>query len=117
LPTDLSAVEPWWHPEIEYVEDPKWPGSSSFRGREEVLRVRNGYLEVFRIVGMEVQDVIDAGDQAVALVRVSGISKSADVPFDHVWAYACRVSDGKLAYQRAYWEPDEALAAAGVSSP
>jgi ketosteroid isomerase-like protein len=116
-PTDLSAVEPWWHSEIEYSEDPKWPGSSSFQGREEVLRVWNSYLEVFRTVRMEVQDVIDAGDEAVALVRVSGISKGADVPFDHVWAYVCRIRDGKLAYQRAYWEPDEALVDAGVSSP
>ena len=31
-------------------------------------------------------------------------------------AYVCRVRDGKLVYQRAYWDPDEALAAAGVSS-
>jgi hypothetical protein len=27
------------------------------------------------------------------------------------------IRNGQLAYQRAYWEPDEALAAAGVSSP
>ena len=116
-PRDLDRVEPWWHPEIEYVEDPKWPGSSEFRGREEVLRIWNSYLEVFRTVRMEVQDVIDAGEEVVAVVRVSGISKGADVPFDHVWAYVCRLRDGKLAYQRAYWDPEEALSAAGVDSP
>ena len=115
-PRGLDQVEPWWHPEIEYVEDPKWPGSSEFQGREEVLRIWNSYLEVFRTVRMEVQDVIDAGDGIVAVVRVSGISTGADVPFDHVWAYLCRVRDGKLAYWRAYWDPEEALEAAGVDS-
>jgi ketosteroid isomerase-like protein len=114
-PTDLDQVERWWHPEIEYVEDPKWPGSSEFRGREEVLRVWNSYLEVFRTVRMEVQEVLEADDGVVAVVRVNGISKGADVPFDHVWAYLCRVRDGKLAYQRAYWDPEEALSAAGVA--
>jgi ketosteroid isomerase-like protein len=113
-PRDLAAVEPWWHEEMEYVEDPKWPGSSVYRGREEVLRVWNAYLEVFRTVRMEVEDMIDAGDEVVALVRVSGISTGADVPFDHLWAYVCRLRDGKLAYQRAYWDPDEALSDAGV---
>jgi ketosteroid isomerase-like protein len=115
-PRDLDQVERWWHPEIEYVEDPKWPGSSEFRGREEVLRVWNSYLEVFRTVRMEVQEVFEADDGVVAVVRVNGISKGADVPFDHVWAYLCRVRDGKLAYQRAYWDPEEALSAAGVGS-
>jgi ketosteroid isomerase-like protein len=115
--TDLGSVERWWHPEIEYLEGPKWPGSSTYRGREEVLRIWNSYLEVFRSVRMEVEDVIDAGDEVVAIVLVKGISKGADIPFDHLWAYVCRVRDGKLAYQRDYWDPDEALAAAGVDSP
>jgi ketosteroid isomerase-like protein len=113
-PTALDEVERWWHPEMEYVEDPKWPGSSAYRGREEVLRVWNSYLDVFRTVRMDVEDVIDAGDEVVAVVRVSGISTGADVPFDHLWAYVCRVRDGKLAYQRAYWYPEEALSDAGV---
>ena len=113
-PRDLDAVERWWHAEMEYVEDPKWPGSSVYRGREEVLRVWNSYLDVFRTVRMEVEDIIDAGDEVVAVVRVSGVSTGADVPFEHLWAYVCRLRDGKLAYQRAYWDPDEALSDAGV---
>jgi ketosteroid isomerase-like protein len=66
---------------------------------------------------MKVEDLIQAGDCVVALVRVTGVSKGADVPFDHLWGYLCRLRDGQLAYQRAYWDPDDALADAGVSSP
>jgi ketosteroid isomerase-like protein len=82
-----------------------------------VLRAWNSYLEVFRTVQMGVEEMIDAGDEVVAVVRVSGISTGADVPFDHLWAYLLRLRDGKLVYWRAYWDPDEALAAAGVDSP
>jgi ketosteroid isomerase-like protein len=112
-----DLAERWWHPEIEYREDPRWPGASTYRGREEVVAAWNGYLEIFGEVNMQPEEVIDAGDELVALVRVSGVSKGADVPVDHTWGYVCRIRDGQLAYQRAYWDPDEALAAAGVPSP
>jgi ketosteroid isomerase-like protein len=112
---DDAAAERWWHPEIEYVEDPKWPGSTTYRGREAVIRAWHGYLEVFGSVEMKVEGLRDAGDEVVALVRLRGISKGGDVPFEHLWAYVCRVREGQLAYQRAYWDPREALEDAGVS--
>jgi ketosteroid isomerase-like protein len=118
-PTEVrrEAAERWWDPEIQYVEDPRWPGSSSYRGLDQVIAAWNVYLEILGSTEMGVERIVDAGDEVVALVRVSGVSKGADVPFDHLWAYVCRLRDGKLAYQRAYWDPDEALAAAGVDSP
>ena len=116
LEMDEKAAERWWHPEIEYVEDPKWPGSTTYHGREAVIDAWRGYLEVFGSAEMSLEEVHDAGDEVVAVVRITGISKGADVPFEHVWAYVCRVREGQLAYQRAYWEPAEALASAGLSS-
>jgi ketosteroid isomerase-like protein len=114
---DRAAAERWWHAEIEYVEDPKWPGSRTYRGLDDVIEAWNGYLEVLGSADFQIEDVIDAGNEVVALVRVIGVSRGADVPFDHLWGYVCRVRDGRLVYQRAYWDPDDALAAAGVSSP
>jgi ketosteroid isomerase-like protein len=61
--------------------------------------------------------LVEAGDQAVALIRFALVSAAGDVPTDHVWGYVCAARDGKLVYLRAYWDPDEALAAAGVDSP
>ena len=61
-------------------------------------------------------DATGAGNQIVGLVRISGVSKGADLPFEHLWAYVCRVEDGQLVHQRAYWEPAEALSDTGVES-
>jgi ketosteroid isomerase-like protein len=113
---DRAAAERWWHAEIEYVEDPKWPGSRSYCGLDDVIEAWNGYLEVLGSADFLIEDVIDTGSEVVALVRVTGVSTGGDVPFDHLWGYVCRVRDGQLVYQRAYWDPDEALAAAGVDS-
>lgn len=35
----------------------------------------------------------------------------------YAWAYLCKTRAGQPRYLRAYWDPDEALADAGVSSP
>jgi ketosteroid isomerase-like protein len=119
VPSELrpELAERWWHPEITYEEDPRWPGAGTYRGRDEVAAAWNGYLEIFGEVNIKLERILDAGDEVVVLVRVSGVSKGADVPVDHTWGYVSRIRDGQLAYQRAYWDPDEALAAAGVSSP
>jgi hypothetical protein len=38
------------------------------------------------------------------------------IPFDHTWAYTCRMEDGRLSYFRAYFNPGEALEAAGLET-
>ena len=109
-------VEDTWHPEIVYEEDPRWPGSGSYSGREEVKAAFDGYREVMGSPTLSVENVVDAGDEQVVLVRFTGTSASSDLPWDHLWAYRCRLRDGKLSYLRAYWDPDEALAAARSDS-
>ena len=60
---------------------------------------------------MSVQEVHDAGDAQVALVRVRGTTPA---PHDHLWGYLVRVQDGKLRFIRAFYDPGEALRAAGL---
>jgi ketosteroid isomerase-like protein len=107
-------VERWWHPEIEYIEDPSWPGSSSYRGREEVRRTFEGYIEVLG-GSFEVERVEDGSDGVFAVVGVAGKTTGAEIPWEQRWAYHCRVLDGQISYFRAYLDVDEAGRAAGVS--
>ncbi|HEY1237732.1 MAG TPA: nuclear transport factor 2 family protein [Solirubrobacterales bacterium] len=108
--------ELYWHPEITYEEDPRWPGSGTYRGVEEVARAFEGYIDVFSAGEVTVEDLVEAGNRLVARIRFRVVSAGGDVPLDHVWGYVCEARDGRLAYLRAYWDPDEALADAGVSS-
>jgi hypothetical protein len=45
---------------------------------------------------------------------VSGRTRKGGIPFDHTWGYLCRVDDGRLSYFGAYFNPAEALEAAGL---
>ena len=88
----------WWHPEIRYLED-LGDGMEVFEGE------------------LSIERTVEAADRLVALVRFNLVSAGGDVPTDHLWGYVCGARDGKLVYLRAYWDPDEALSAAGVDSP
>jgi len=109
--------ELYWHPEIVYEEDPRWPGSGTYRGSDAVAGAFEGYVEVFGAGEITVEDLVESGDLLVALIRFNVVSVAGDVPLDHVWGYVCEARDGRLVRLRAYWDPDEALAAAGVDSP
>ncbi|MGA8219708.1 MAG: nuclear transport factor 2 family protein [Solirubrobacterales bacterium] len=112
--TDFAGfVERWWHPDLVYEEDPRWPGAATYEGRDDARAAFEGYREVLGDPELSVERVVEAGGRIVALVRFVGRSPGADVPWDHVWGYDCRIRDGKLIHLRAYWDPQEALEPAG----
>ena len=109
-------MERWFDPEVEYVEDASWPGSSTYRGREAVRDAFAGYEEVLG-GDLTVEEVRKGSDGLLAVVRFKGESTGASVPWEQSWAYHCRVRDGRVSYFRAFVELDEARGAAGVSAP
>jgi ketosteroid isomerase-like protein len=115
--TPLGLMQRLAHEDVVYVEDPKWPGGDTYRGQEAVAECWSSYDEVMgEAVTASVTDVRDAGGQIVAIVRVSGRTRESGIPFDHTWGYTCRMEDGRLSYFRAYFNPGEALEAAGLET-
>jgi len=113
-PEESAALtERWFHPEVEYVEDPSWPGSSTYRGRELVRDTFEGYREVIG-GSIAVEEVVEGDNGVFARIRVSGESSGAHIPWDQSFGYLCRVRDGKLSYFRAYFDVDQAKRDAGI---
>ena len=113
-----ETAETYWHPKIEYIEDPRFPGASSYAGREAVLGRWLDYVESLgdeETTAVTVENVVDAGERQVAFVRFRGRSAGSGIPFDHMWGYVVEVEEGQLSYIHAYHEPAEALKAAGLS--
>ncbi len=40
-------------------------------------------LEIFGSVEMRVEELRDAGHEVVVIIRLSGVSRGGDVPFEH----------------------------------
>jgi ketosteroid isomerase-like protein len=113
-----ETAETYWHPEVEYVEDPRWPGASTYRGRDAVLRCFQAYMD--EAMGREadlsvtVERVFDAGERQVPFVRVQSAASISGVPHEHLWGYVVEVREASIVYFRAYYVPEEALEAAGL---
>ena len=112
-----QTAKTFWHPDITYVEDPRWPGASTYKGRDAALRCFKQYMESLgreEDFDLRVERVFDAGERQVPFVRVHGTSTSG-VPHEHLWGYVVEVKEGLIAYFRAYYWPWDALEATGLS--
>jgi ketosteroid isomerase-like protein len=104
-----------WDPDIEYVEDPQWPGTGTYRGREAIQARFAEYLEILGPIDIRVQEITDAGAEVVSIFRVRGKSVGSGLPFEHDWAYVWTFRDGRVIRWRAYFDKDQALEAAGLA--
>ncbi len=111
-----EAALAYWDPEVEYVEDPRWPGASRYKGRDSVLACFQSYMEALGPIEdgvVTVERVVDAGERVVPFIRRRGRSVSG-VPHEHLWAYVVEIRDGRITYFRAYYDATEALDAVGA---
>ena len=85
------------------------------RGKDAVSRAWVRWVAPWDEVHMQAEEIIDAGEEVVALVRQSGIGKQSGVPvhldFGAVWT----VRGGRLLKLVVYPRGSEALEAVGLS--
>ena len=100
--------------DVVYIEDPEWPGSDRYQGRDAVRACWEAYEELLGDATVfTTEDIRAGGDEVVAIVEVAGQARESHVPYAHKWGYIRRVDVGRLSYLRAYFDPAEALEAAG----
>jgi ketosteroid isomerase-like protein len=108
---DIEAVLATFDPEIEWkqVEQP-----SAVHGHQGVLKAWDEWSEPFQEdLHASVEELIDAGDHVIAVVRHRGTGRQSGVQLD-LWTYLVyTLRDGKVVRMIEYLERDEALRAAG----
>jgi hypothetical protein len=72
-------------------------------------------LARMHVEGLEVGEVIDAGDLILARVKVAMLGPDGGHAIGFVWTYTLRVEDGLIAHFRAWYDPEEAARAAGLT--
>ena len=108
---DLEGAVAEFHPEFELIENPAFPEAGVYRGADEFVRYAASFLEMFEEWRLDVEEIVDAGDDVLAFVRwrVRGKASQAlaELPIIHRWTF----SDGRPIRMRSYFDRDEALAA------
>jgi len=108
-----------------YAEDIVWDISHSrraflyskplYRGHEGVREAWRGVLSAFGKVDFEVEELIDAGDHVVAVIREWEVGRSSGVPVEASHLAVLTLADGKVTHMRIFDDRREALEAAGLS--
>ena len=112
---DIAAVVQILDPEIEWRGYTHIPESGVLEGREQVRTWLERFLEAWEELEIQVTDLIDSGEQTIALVRFRALGRESGVRVDggtdaHVWT----VRDGKAVAVTLYQGTHEAFEAAGL---
>jgi uncharacterized protein len=109
---DLSVVFELLDPHIEWHEPALSPEAGAHRGRDSFERFLHGWLESFDGFRVEPEQVVERGDELVAVVRQTGTGRVSGVQVETRLAHVWTIANGKAVRWEA--EPDvEAALAAG----
>jgi ketosteroid isomerase-like protein len=100
--------------DVTYEEDPVWPDAGTYQGLDAVVRRFADYVDLVHIEGVEAGEAIDAGDVVIAKVRIAMLGADAGEAVEFLWTYTLRVENGRIMHFRAWYDPKQALEAAGL---
>jgi ketosteroid isomerase-like protein len=109
---DLDTFRELTHPAIEWapVEENHTPS----HGIDGAVRIRNGWLEAWDEHRVDIEEILDAGDDVVALMHLTARGRGSGVEVELRIYLHVKVSDGKVVYVFEYEDRTEALKAAGL---
>jgi ketosteroid isomerase-like protein len=113
---DPEAATPLLHPDIEWHLPENFPDAGTWRGREEVVEGLRSTSASWDQLRADVQELIDAGERVVALVRYHGRAAitGIDMAGVHLDASVWTVVDGQAVEVRMYNGTTDALKAVGL---
>jgi len=110
----VGESDPSLHPDIEYREDPRWPGSGIYCGLEAIRARFDEYRDIFGDTELALGEALDAGDSVVLVFTTRGESVATKLPFEHEWAWIWAFRGERITGWRAFFDKAEALKAVGL---
>jgi ketosteroid isomerase-like protein len=107
-----ASLDEFVLPEVETVA--VWQGGTVRTGMDGLRQAWLDWLEPWAEYHTQVEELIDAGDSVVALVRDRGRREDVEREVDILAGSTWQVDDGKVARVVFYGNREDALTAAGV---
>jgi ketosteroid isomerase-like protein len=111
---DWDAVFEAADPDLEFVPPGRSPSSAPVRGLEEVRAWYTDQQETVGDLSVEVEELIEADQFIVALIRLGIRPQGADADFELRIAHLWTLRGGKLTRCEIFPERENALEAAGL---
>jgi ketosteroid isomerase-like protein len=111
---DDDELREFFDPDVEWVAASRsLLASQEYRGFEGVRRFWTQFLSVWDEYRVEAEELIDAGDHVVAVMRMTG--RTNELEIDEVWSSLHTLRDGRIVRVEGFASKDGALEAAGLS--
>jgi ketosteroid isomerase-like protein len=109
LPVFLEAA----HSDVEWREDPAWPGSATYRGVEQVRQVILDRMDTLDFA-QQTEDLIAVDDKVVTLVRWVGRGKTSGAQGELSMTMVWTIREQAITRVEFFLDHAEALEAAGL---
>ena len=106
---DLSVVLELLHPDLEWHEPGDSPHAGTHHGRHSFEEFFRSWIESFDEFRVEPEQVIERGDDLIAVVRQRGRGRASGVAIEIRIAHIWTVADGRAVRWEAVPDPDEAV--------
>lgn len=101
------------HPDLEWA--PFEENHTIFHGAEGAMRIRDGWLDTWAEHRIDIEEMIDQGDDLIVALHLTGRGKASGLEVDVRLYVHVRVRDGKLAYVFEHENRADALKAVGMA--
>jgi uncharacterized protein len=101
-------------PDIEWVNPPDAIERGTRRGTEEFAAAADAVSDTFEGVGVDIDEMLDVGDQVVVLATLRGRGRGSGADFERRQGYVWTLRDGRAIRFQWFNSPEDALTAAGV---
>jgi ketosteroid isomerase-like protein len=111
---DVDAFLSGFDPDCEVVFPPEVPEPGPFHGHAELKQWVDGFLAAWESHHAEVVEVMDAGDDVVAVLHMVGRGAGSGMVLDQTDAHVFKIREGRIARWQNFNARAEALEAAGL---
>ena len=113
---DLDVIERLLDPEVEFHNPTEAVEPGVRRGPRAFRAALQSLHESFEYSSLEVEQMIERGDEVVVVARIVGRGKVSGVPIDQRFGYVWTTRNGRIVRFEWFVNADEALRAAGVEA-
>jgi ketosteroid isomerase-like protein len=108
---DLDALMKTFASDVEFVT----LLVGNHRGKEAIRHIYEENRAAVSGHRLDPDELIDAGDQVIAVARIGGAGHSSQIALPDHMAFLFTIRDGLFVRQQSFRSKEEALAAAGLS--
>ena len=109
-----TMVDEIFAPDAEWIDDPRWPDSNTFKGHNAINARLRDYNEAFGW-SFGVEEIIGAGTAVVVLIKALGRGEASGIETQGEWAFLLTLAGGEVLRWEVFLDRADAFKAAGLS--